>query len=129
MNRPGLFAAISGPLAVASGIAVYAVAAPRGAEIVRWSMSGWAIMAVVGVASGVWMVRVHGKQGSGFLAAMGTGMLARLFLSAGVALWAAQHGIECVWAFLAGLFTGYLPLQAFEVVWFFREARRHDGIR
>ena len=129
MNRTGRFAAICIPIAVVTGIAVYAVAAPRGAEIVRWSMSGWAIMAVVGIATGLWMVRVHGKPGSGFLAAMGTGMLARLFLSAAVALWAAQHGIECVGAFLAGLFTGYVPLQAFEVTWFFREARRHDGIR
>jgi hypothetical protein len=129
MNRSGRFAAICGLIAVATGVAVYVFAAPRGAEIVRWSVSGWAIMAVTGIVTGLWMVRVHGKPGSGFLAAMGTGMLARLFLSAGVALWAAQHGIECVWAFLAGLFTGYLPLQAFEVVWFFREARRHDGIR
>jgi len=129
MSRTGRFAAVCGLIAVATGVAVYAVATPRGAEITRWSMTGWAIMAVTGVVTGLWMVRVHGKPGSGFLAAMGTGMLARLFLSAGVALWAAQHGIEYVWAFLAGLVTGYLPLQAFEVAWFFREARRHDGIR
>ena len=129
MSRSGRFAVVCGLIAVATGVAVYAVAVPRGAEIVRWSMTGWAIMAVTGVVTGLWMVRVHGKPGSGFLAAMGTGMLARLFLSAGVALWAAQHGIEYVWAFLAGLVTGYLPLQTFEVAWFFREARRHDGIR
>jgi len=124
-----MFAAICGLIAAASGIAVYLVAAPRGAEIVRWSMGGWAIAAAVGVIAGLWMVRVHGKPGSGFLAAMGTGMLARLFISAAVALWAARHGIECVSAYLAGLFTGYLPLQAFEVTWFLREARRHDGTR
>jgi len=129
MNRSGLFAAICGLISAASGIAVYLVAAPRGAEIVRWSMTGWAIMAVIGFTTGLWMVRVHGKPGSGFLAAMGAGMLARLFISAAVALWAARHGIEYVSAYLAGLFTGYLPLQAFEVTWFFREARRHDGTR
>ena len=129
MTRTGTFATLCGSIAVASGITVYAVAAPRGVEIVRWSMGGWAIMAAVGVITGLWMVRVHGKPGSGFLAAMGTGMLARLFLSAGGALWAAQYGFEYVWAFLAGLVAGYLPLQAFEVTWFFREARRHDGIR
>ncbi len=92
-------------------------------------MTGWAIMAIIGVITGLWMVRVYGKPGSGFLAAMATGMLARLFLSASVALWAAQHGVGYVWAFLAGLFAGYLPLQAFEVAWFFREARKHDGTR
>ena len=129
MSRAGTFGAICGMIAVATGVAVYAVAAPRGAEIIRWSVTGWAIMAVTGVVTGLWMVRVHGKPGSGFLAAMGTGMLARLFLSAGGALWAAQHGIGLVWAFLAGLVAGYLPLQAFEVAWFFREARRRDGIR
>ena len=129
MSRSGRFATICLLIAATTGVAVYAFAAPRGAGIVRWSMAGWAIMAVVGVITGLWMVRVHGKPGSGFLAAMGTGMLARLFLSAAVALWAAQQGIEYVWAFLTGLFTGYLPLQAFEVAWFFREARRHDGIR
>ena len=129
MSRTATFAAVCGLIAVASGIAVYSVAAPRGVEIVRWSMGGWAIVAAVGVITGLWMVRVHGKPGSGFLAAMGTGMLARLFLTAAVALWAAQHGIEYVWAFLAGLVAGYLPLQAFEVTWFFREARRRDGIR
>jgi hypothetical protein len=129
MNRAGRFAIVCILIAVASGVAVYAVASPRGAEIVRWSMTGWAITAVVGVVTGLWMVRVHGKPGSGFLAAMGTGMLARLFLSAAVALWAAQHGIEYVWAFLAGLVAGYLPMQAFEVTWFLREARRRDGRR
>jgi hypothetical protein len=129
MNRTATFATLCGLIAVTSGIGVYTVAAPRGVDIVRWSMGGWAIMAAVGVITGLWMVRVHGKPGSGFLAAMGTGMLARLFLSAAVALWAAQHGVEYVLAFLAGLSTGYLPLQAFEVTWFFREARRHDGIR
>ena len=129
MNRTGRFAAICVLIAVVTGIAVYAVAVPRGAEIVRWSMTGWAIMVVIGVISGLWMVRVHGKPGSGFLAAMGTGMLARLFLSTAAALWAAQHGIEYVWSLLAGLVSGYLPLQAFEVAWFFREARRHDGSR
>jgi hypothetical protein len=129
VNRTGRFATLCTLIAVVTGVAVYAVAAPRGGEIVRWSMTGWAIVAVIGVVTGIWMVRVHGKPGSGFLAAMGAGMLARLFLAAAVALWAAQHGIEYVWAFLAGLFTGYLPLQAFEVTWFFREARRHDGIR
>ena len=129
MNRAGRFAVVCALIAVVTGTAVYVLAVPRGVEIVRWSMTGWAIMAVIGVVTGLWMGRVHGKPGSGFLAAMGAGMLARLFLSAAAALWAAQHGIEYVWSLLAGLVAGYLPLQTFEVAWFFREARRHDGIR
>jgi uncharacterized membrane protein YeaQ/YmgE (transglycosylase-associated protein family) len=129
VNRTGRFAASCLLIAVVTGAVVYAVTAPRGAEIVRWCMTGWAVIAVVGVVSGVLMVRLHGKPGAGFLAAMGTGMVGRLVLSAAAALWAAQHGIEYVWALLAGIVSAYLPLQAFEVIWFFRESGRHDGIR
>jgi hypothetical protein len=32
--------------------------------------------------------------------------------------------MEAVWAYLAGLVAGYLPLQLFEIWWFVRSARR-----
>ncbi len=119
----GSFARISIVIALLSGALVAVVAAPRGEPVLLWSLLGWLIMALIGVVAGVWMVRVHGRPGSGFLMALGTGMLARLFISAAGALAAAQQGVDIVYAYLAGLFTGYLPLQVFEVTWFFRRAR------
>lgn len=122
----GRFAVFCVLIAACSGAAVLAYALPRGEHVVRWSVLGWLIMAVIGVAAGIWMVRVHGRPGSGFMAALGAGMLTRLLVSAAVALVAAQQGIEIVWAYLIGLFTGYLPLQVFELTWFLRKARnRH----
>lgn len=119
----GRFAVVCGTIALVSGAAVWTFAAERGPETLRWSLLGWAVMAVSGVGAGVWMARVHGRPGTGFLLALGTGMLARLFGAAAGALWAAQHGVEAVWAYLAGLSAGYLPLQAFESVWFLRRTR------
>jgi len=119
----GRFTVVCTLIALGSGAAVLAYALPRGEEVVRWSGLGWLIMAVIGVAAGIWMVRVHGRPGSGFMAALVTGMLARMLVAAAVALVAAQQGIEIVWAYLVGLFTGYLPLQVFELTWFLRKDR------
>ena len=126
MNGPGTgrFAAICMAVALFSGLAVLLFAMPRGEQFLRWSLFGWSSMAMIGVAAGLWMVRVHGRPGSGFMAALGAGMLARLFVSAAGALVAGQQGIEVVWAYLAGLVTGYLPLQVFELTWFYRRSGR-----
>ena len=47
------------------------------------------------------MERKHGSPGSGFLIALGTCMLARLFASVAGALVAAASGTDAVWAFFA----------------------------
>jgi hypothetical protein len=111
-------------IALLTGLAVLWAASPRGEPILVGSLLGWGIMAATGTATGIWMIRVYGKPGSGFLAAIAAGMLARLFLGAGGAWWAARQGKEMVWAYLVGLLAGYLPLQLFELAWFFRKARR-----
>jgi len=120
----GTFGLIGGAIAVAAGAALLPIAIAEGAVALQWGISGWLIMAVTGLAGGIWIVNKHGKQGSGFLVALGTCMLARLFASAAGAFGAALQGMEAVWAYIAGLSAGYLPLQLFEIWWFVRSARR-----
>jgi len=118
------FGAIATSIAALSGFLVLALGRSQGQRVLVFCVAGWAIMAIVGVAAGAWMVRAHGRPGSGFLAALAAGMLARLFLSAAGAAWAARHDVQTVWAFLGGLFAGYVPLQVFELTWFIRRDRR-----
>jgi hypothetical protein len=117
------FAILGGVIAVGAGLALLPVGLARGGMALRWGAIGWAIMAVIGVVGGAWLARMHGRQGSGFLVALGTCMLARLFASVGGALGAAISGMDAVWPFLAGLCAGYVPLQAFEMIWFVRRSR------
>jgi len=118
------FAILGVAIVLASGLALLPLALARGEETVRWAVLGWTIMAITGVAGGTWMVRKHGQQGAGFLVALGTCMLARLFASVSGAAAAAMSGMDAVWPYVAGLAAGYLPLQAFELFWFIRRARK-----
>jgi hypothetical protein len=111
---------IGAAVAGIAGLALLPLGLGRGGLALRWGFTGWAIMAVTGVAGGVWLTRTHGRQGSGFLVALGTCMLARLFASVGGALGAAVRGTDAVWPYLVGLCAGYVPLQLFEVGWFLR---------
>ena len=114
------FAIIGAAVAVLAGLALLPLALARGGPAPVWGFTGWANMALTGLAGGIWMTRTHGRQGSGFLVALGTCMLARLFASVGGALTAAVRGTDAVWPFLVGLCAGYVPLQLFEVGWFLR---------
>jgi hypothetical protein len=118
------FALIGAALAVAAAAALLPLAIAEGAVALQWGVSGWLVMAASGLVGGTWMVHQHGKQGSGFLVALGTCMLARLFASAGGACGAAMQGMEAVWAYVVGLGAGYVPLQLFEIWWFVRSTRR-----
>lgn len=115
---------MGGALTLAVGLALLPWALAHGPVAMQWGVSGWLIMAGTGMAGGVWLVLKHGKQGSGFLVALGTCMLARLFASAAGAFGAAQQGMEAVWPYIVGLIAGYVPLQLFELWWFVRVARR-----
>ena len=115
---------MGGAITLAVGLAVLPLALSRGSVALQWGVSGWLIMAVTGMAGGVWMILKHGKQGSGFLVALGTCMLARLFASAAGAFGAMQQGMEAVWPYIVGLCAGYLPLQLYELWWFVSSARR-----
>lgn len=110
-------------LAVAgvSGGAMLPIVSLVGEGSFGWAILGFGSMAAIGIASGTSMVREHGTAGTGFLAAMILGTLAKLLLAAGGALAAARAGATV--AYLVGLGAGYLPLQAFEVIWFHRATR------
>jgi hypothetical protein len=86
--------------------------------VVRSGLIGWMLTAAAGVGGGAWAVSKHGTPGSGFLVALGVCMLARLILFVAGPLAAAPLGMKAVWACVAGLFAGYLPAQATEVIWF-----------
>ncbi len=111
-------------VAVVFGALLWVAVRPRGTTWIVWSGLGWGMLAVLSVAGGAWLAAEHGKPGSGFVKALGTGMLARLFAAVIGAIGAAQSGDGAAWAYLAGVIAGFVPLQVFEVVWFYRESRR-----
>lgn len=113
----------SGLVALGVGVALLLVAGPFGPDAVRWTLLGWSVMAVTGVAGGSWLARVHGRPGAGFLVALGTCMLARLFAAAAGAGAAAWIGMSAAWPFVGGLVAGFLPMQAFEITWFLRRTK------
>ena len=117
------YAVWSGAIAAGAGLALLPFALSGGVSAFGWAVLGWLVMVVPGVAGGSWLAAVHGKLGSAFLVAMGACILARLIASAAGAAAAAMHGMGVVWPYLTGLGVGFLPLQVFEVGWFYRRAR------
>ena len=93
-----------------------------------WVVSGVLAMALPGIAGGAWLAREHGRARSGFVAVLQAGMLVRLVLGALVAIGAAKAGGSAMAASMAGLAAGFLPVMAFEMVWFAR-AREGGGAR
>jgi hypothetical protein len=120
---PLRFTIYGGTILVASGLALLPWAVSRGPTALRWGALGWSITALIGLAGGAWMARTHGKPGAGFLVALGTCMLARLFASVAGALVAATRGLDAIWPYVAGLGAGYVPLQLFELGWFLRRSK------
>lgn len=121
---------IGATVSVVALAAAVSVVVTRFPEALYWALGGWAIMAVVGIADGAWLARRHGKPGTGFLLALVVGMLVRLVLVCGGTALALMNGGQAPWGFLAGVVTGFVPLQVFGVVWFLRRAKRlpqHQG--
>jgi hypothetical protein len=118
--RYGLTATLAALFGLALAAPLSAIQWPAG---LSWTVAGWSILAVVGVADGVWLNHRYGKPGTGFLTALVVGVLARLVLvGAGTAL-ALRSGGDAPWAFLAGVAAGFVPIQVFEVFWFVRSAK------
>jgi hypothetical protein len=118
------FAAWSGASALIVALALVPLALSRGDVVVRWGLIGWLVTAAAGVGGGAWLISKHGTPGPGFLVALGVCMLARLILFVAGPLAASPLGTEAVWACVIGLFAGYLPAQATEVIWFARATAR-----
>jgi len=96
-----------------------------GAAWFAWSGLGWLALAILGVVGGTWLAAEYGKPGTGFLKALGAGMLARMFATAGGTGCAVLFGAEeAPLAFLTGAGTGFVPLLVFEVAWFYRASRK-----
>jgi hypothetical protein len=118
------FAAWSSASALIVALALVPLALSRGDVVVHWGLIGWLVTAAAGVGGGAWLISKHGTPGPGFLVALGVCMLARLILFVAGPLAASPLGTEAVWACVIGLFAGYLPAQATEVIWFARATAR-----
>jgi len=81
-------------------------------------------MALPVVGAGWWLARAHGRAGGSFVIALGTGSVVRAALLAFVVATAARRGSDALVGALAGLAAGFLPLTAFEMLWFSRRAHR-----
>lgn len=85
-----------------------------------WAAAGFASMALPGIVCGAWMAHAHGGRGTRFLAALATGFVLRV-LAAAVGTFAVARvdgGLAGAW--IGGLAAGFVPLLAFEIVWFSR---------
>ena len=83
-----------------------------------WAAKGFLAMAAPGIARGAWLAREHGRPAPRFLIALATGFVTRLVLAALAAFFAAKADAGA--ALIAGLAAGFVPLTAFEMVWFLR---------
>jgi hypothetical protein len=118
------FARWSGASAMIAALLLVPLAASWGGPVVRWSLLGWLVTTLFGVAGGTWLVSKHGTRGPGFLVALGVCMLARLIVFVAAPFAVASHGAEAAVACIVGLFAGYLPTQATEVIWIARSTAR-----
>ncbi len=81
-------------------------------------------MALPVIGAGWWLARAHGRAGGSFVIALGTGFVLRAALLALVVATAARRSPDALVGALAGLAAGFLPLTAFEMLWFSRRAHR-----
>lgn len=89
-----------------------------------WAARGFLAVAVPGIAGGMWLVREHGRDGSGFVWALGAGFVARLVLAAICAFGASKAGNSATTGLVSGLAAGFVPVTALEMVWCARARTR-----
>jgi len=92
-----------------------------------WAAKGFLAMALPGIAGGAWLAREHGRSAQRFLIALAAGFVTRLVLAGSAAFFAAKAGGGAGLALLFGLAAGFVPLTAFEMIWFVR-ARGAQGL-
>jgi hypothetical protein len=84
-------------------------------------------MAVPAILGGAWLAHEHGRNGSRFVLALGTGFITRLVFAAIAAFGASRAGDTATTGLLAGLAAGFAPVTVLEMIWFSR-ARIHPGV-
>ncbi len=88
-----------------------------------WAFAGWAVAVLGGLAGGVVVLRRFGPAGAGFVGALGGSLAGRLGFYTAAGLLAASRGRDALFAYPAGLAIGYVAIQVFEMVWFYRLSR------
>jgi hypothetical protein len=98
----------------------------RGAsgERFAWAVRGFLAMALPVLGAGWWLAREHGRAGGAFVLALGAGFILRAAFLAIVVAAAARRGPDALTGALGGLAAGFVPLTAFEMLWFSRRAHR-----
>jgi hypothetical protein len=121
------FVAGASAVSVASAVAAFATFRPDASVGLAWGAVGWGVMAAIGLASGAGLAAAYGRTGTGFLVAIVAGILSRLAATLGGALAAARAGRGALSAFLVGLGAGFVPLEVYEAIFFYRAGRRRTG--
>jgi len=106
----------------ASGVLLLGLRGATG-EASAWAMAGFAAMAFPIIATGAWLAHEQGRAGVAFVVALAAGLLLRAGLLAIVVAAAARRGEPSLLPALSGLALGFVPLTAFEMIWFARRAR------
>lgn len=120
LSRVRTFAIGAASVAVAGGAALWLLLPGDGSGLVPY-VGGWGTMAAIGIAAGTAVAAGYGRPAPAFLAPLVAGMLLRL-VAVTVGALAAAGGGDLV-PFLLGAAAGFAPVQAFEVVYFWRAAR------
>ena len=127
-SRPLIGFALGATAAAALGaVALLAWLAGGDPLAAGWAVTGFAAMASPGIVGGAWLACEHGRPGSRFVVALGITFAARLVLAAVAAFGAAKAGEGAGSGLLAGLAAGFVPVMAFEMLWFARSRAHRMG--
>ena len=121
---PGRFAAEAGAISALSALALVFALGGAAGDRFAWAARGFLAMALPVIGAGWWLAREHGRAGGAFVIALGAGFILRAALLAVVVATAARRGPDALVGALAGLAAGFVPLTAFEMLWFTRRAHR-----
>ncbi len=112
--------------AALAAVALLLVLRGVGSDTSAWAIAGFVAMALPVIATGTWLAHEQGRAGVSFVIALGTGLFMRAVLLVVVVVGAANHGPGALKGALAGLAIGFVPVTAFEMLWF---SRRVHGVR
>ena len=118
-SDPRRYAAYGSLLALAGGAALLPLALGSGGPWLGTYLAGWGAMALIGVVGGTAQVARHGRSSTSFVLVMIACMLLRLISILAGVLILKRLDLSPI-GFVVGLGIGFVPLQIFEGVWFYR---------